>query len=397
MKVDSPHLIDRSGVSMASFLVASELGWLYRSQETSDMGIDAHFEVVLGGEATGRLLAVQIKSGLSWFREPTAGGWWYRCDARHMEYWRGCSLPVVVALFHPVSKAVHWQHVDETTLIATGKGWKILVPAAQQLIQRCAFALAGPAQRSPQTDVDLIQRQSVADLTAAHIVQTGGALDLSLFLRTSEAGAWASRFLQGYEERGGRVRRILETAGLSARFGTVDAARRSGCTDNTVRARIVRVETMLDVNLDLLGHRVALDLALQIARLADHEESSIPAPTFAQLLAHWVVQYWAEQLLDSLPEDARRIRRTVMAWLATGCDTAAAGNAVGLHRKTVNVHLAAAGAEFGARLLAPYISTPTDGDMNTPMGGLGAIDLALAGLALGELSYEQLGLADVSW
>ncbi|MDH6630603.1 hypothetical protein M2271_008464, partial [Streptomyces sp. LBL] len=42
------HLVDRAGVTRTSYLVATRLGWLFREQETSDVGIDAHLEVVIG-------------------------------------------------------------------------------------------------------------------------------------------------------------------------------------------------------------------------------------------------------------------------------------------------------------------------------------------------------------
>ena len=113
------------------------------------MGIDAHLEVVSNGEASGRLLAVQIKSGNSQFAESAPGGWWFRCDADHVEYWQGHSLPVVVALYRPGTQAVYWQHVNDETLVGTGKNWKVFVPSSQQLDEDCAQALSAPARRQP--------------------------------------------------------------------------------------------------------------------------------------------------------------------------------------------------------------------------------------------------------
>ncbi|BBJ39969.1 hypothetical protein SSPO_026870 [Streptomyces antimycoticus] len=49
----------------------------------------------LGGEdVRGRLLALQIKSGMSWFREAAPEGWWFRPDGEHVAYWLNHSLPV---------------------------------------------------------------------------------------------------------------------------------------------------------------------------------------------------------------------------------------------------------------------------------------------------------------
>ncbi|MGW7304279.1 DUF4365 domain-containing protein [Streptomyces sp. NPDC054835] len=148
------HLVDRAGVARASYLVTTRLGWLFREQETSDVGIDAHIEVVDGasltskttGGATGRLLAVQVKSGESQFTAVGEGGWWYPCDAAHVEYWTNHSLPVALLLFHPSSERVYWQHINADTLVATGKNYKVFVPSHQEIDEANAKALGRPAK-----------------------------------------------------------------------------------------------------------------------------------------------------------------------------------------------------------------------------------------------------------
>jgi hypothetical protein len=95
------------GVTRTQLYVEEQLEWLFRRQPTEDYGIDAHVEIVDGENVRGRLLALQIKSGASWFREPTDGGWWYRPDEDHVTYWSHHSLPIAVVLYNPVSKACH--------------------------------------------------------------------------------------------------------------------------------------------------------------------------------------------------------------------------------------------------------------------------------------------------
>jgi hypothetical protein len=70
-----------AGVTRARLAVEEDLGWLFREQSTEDYGIDAHAELVADDDVSGRLLALQIKSGRSWFREPGPAGWWYRPGA----------------------------------------------------------------------------------------------------------------------------------------------------------------------------------------------------------------------------------------------------------------------------------------------------------------------------
>lgn len=71
------------GVTHTQQVIQDELGWVFRNQPTEDYGIDAQTEVVDGEDVRGRLLALQIKSGTSWFKETGPGGWWFRPDRDH--------------------------------------------------------------------------------------------------------------------------------------------------------------------------------------------------------------------------------------------------------------------------------------------------------------------------
>jgi hypothetical protein len=135
VQVQRTQQVEREGVAWISHLVTSELGWIFREQPTVDVGIDAHLEVVdsAASTATGQLLGVQIKSGLSYFRSATHGGWWFTCNAAHASYWLGHSLPVLVMLYNPKTRKVYWQHVSNHTAVSTGKAWKVLVPEDQEL------------------------------------------------------------------------------------------------------------------------------------------------------------------------------------------------------------------------------------------------------------------------
>jgi hypothetical protein len=53
-------------ISEAAVLV---MKWLFREQTKNDYGIDAHLEIVEAELASGQLIALQIKSGTSHFRE----------------------------------------------------------------------------------------------------------------------------------------------------------------------------------------------------------------------------------------------------------------------------------------------------------------------------------------
>lgn len=117
---------DRLGVAALEYIF-SKHGWLFREQPTHDYGIDAHVEIVEGSKPTGKLIALQIKSGDSFFKEEIADAYIFRTDDKHVAYWLGHSMPVVLMLFEPNTKAAYWCHVNAESTESTGKGWKIAV------------------------------------------------------------------------------------------------------------------------------------------------------------------------------------------------------------------------------------------------------------------------------
>jgi len=109
----------------------------------SDVGIDAHLEIVVEGVATGRLLALQIKSGESYFREAVPEGFVYRGDEAHLNYWINHSLPVVLVICKPGSQDAYWQVVSDQTVVKTDHGWKMIIPRDQPLPSRRGRAASG--------------------------------------------------------------------------------------------------------------------------------------------------------------------------------------------------------------------------------------------------------------
>jgi len=139
-----------AAVTHTQLAIEDKLGWLFREQPTEDFGIDAHAEVVDGEDVQGRLLALQIKGGKSQFKEAAPGGWWFRPDAEHVQYWTNHSLPVAVVLYRRETEQCHWQLVNRETLVATSTGgWKLLVPEEQVLDEDACAALRKAAEGDP--------------------------------------------------------------------------------------------------------------------------------------------------------------------------------------------------------------------------------------------------------
>lgn len=49
--------------------IAEKNNWMFREQPIDDIGIDAHMEFIDSSGKPKQLLALQIKSGASWFNE----------------------------------------------------------------------------------------------------------------------------------------------------------------------------------------------------------------------------------------------------------------------------------------------------------------------------------------
>lgn len=139
---------ERLGVSKLDHYFSSH-GWLFREQMVHDFGIDAHVETTNENYPTGQLIAIQIKSGMSFFSEENDNSYTFRTEDKHIEYWSNHTLPVILVLYNTDDDILYWQDVNEDTVISTGKGWKIEVPKAHVLDDRSLIVLSKLTQPEP--------------------------------------------------------------------------------------------------------------------------------------------------------------------------------------------------------------------------------------------------------
>lgn len=132
MKTSKNSKTDRIGVQIVGEQFERS-GYIFREQPIRDYGIDAHVELVDEDNPTGKLIALQIKSGMSWFREQSEDFFIFRGDKKHLNYWLDHSLPVLVVLCDIESRQCYWQSITTTNVIPTEKAWKIHVPKYQRI------------------------------------------------------------------------------------------------------------------------------------------------------------------------------------------------------------------------------------------------------------------------
>lgn len=171
------------GVRLVHSVVEDALGWVFREQTAHDLGIDAHIEVVNDqGRATGKVIAAQIKCGASFFRETVNDGHIFRPARKHVNYWTGHSLPVVVIICHPELEECLWIEASSETISTAKNGWKILIPFGQKFDVTYKHALKQIAGRTLAERVRQRYRRRLAtapvisDKEFVEIIHRGGIL-----------------------------------------------------------------------------------------------------------------------------------------------------------------------------------------------------------------------------
>jgi hypothetical protein len=180
--VPTNHHTERLGIYRVGEL-AEAAGWFFREQPRPDRGIDAHVEGSTGGLPDGRLIALQIKSGTSYFGDPVEGGWRRYLDSDHVAYWLAHSLPVVLVLHDPTSGDAYWQVVRGETLRPTPTQFAIEVLANQRFGVPMRQTLAALAEQALPQDAEsrvsaLRGRRLELDIPLMELLERGGRLFL---------------------------------------------------------------------------------------------------------------------------------------------------------------------------------------------------------------------------
>jgi len=126
-KYNQTNSQERLGVNAVAEAMA-KIGQIWRETPMADVGIDGQIEYVSSeGFATGRMIAVQIKSGPSFFKE-SKGDWVFHPAEKHRFYWERFPLPVLIIIHNPDTNLSYWQDARQALRVAKpsdAKGIKI--------------------------------------------------------------------------------------------------------------------------------------------------------------------------------------------------------------------------------------------------------------------------------
>ena len=130
--------IERIGINHVGE-IAERNNWMFREQPVNDIGIDAHIEFVDSSGKPKQLLALQIKTGKSWFKEQKDNCAVFRdINERQYNYWSMNSLPCIVVLYNPDDNMCIWQKLTTETIERTkdgeGKGFFVKIPLSQTFL-----------------------------------------------------------------------------------------------------------------------------------------------------------------------------------------------------------------------------------------------------------------------
>ncbi|MER8033198.1 helix-turn-helix domain-containing protein [Streptomyces bauhiniae] len=193
---------------------------------------------------------------------------------------------------------------------------------------------------------------------------------------------WSARTLRPLDTLPHHTRaELLATTRLGLDFTAVSAAKVLGVSRNTVRARMERLQTLLDTDLTDLTTRTAVRLALLTeAAHGPYDPGTAQLPhtgtRFTDLLDSAALRDWARDLLGRLDGDNRDLRATLSAWISAGANAERAAKQRGVHAQTVREHVRAAEPVLERQLLA---------------GGSDLYEVVLAHLADGTLTAPEAG------
>lgn len=135
--------IGEDGITILKKIIDSKLNWLFRvNHKEHDFGIDAYIDVITElGEVTGKSIAIQVKTGQSYFKEKNDIGWIYRGEMSHLNYYLNHDIPVVIVLVNNKTQKAYWCYCDASKTSKANKKWKITIPFSQELTESAKIEL----------------------------------------------------------------------------------------------------------------------------------------------------------------------------------------------------------------------------------------------------------------
>jgi hypothetical protein len=121
------------GVNIISTIINNDFKWIFRRNHNEhDFGIDGFIDIITNeGAITGQTIAIQIKTGVSYFQQEESKGFIFNGDRKHLNYYSNIGSPVIIILCNPDSNKVYWELFDINKIDGNDKSWKMVIPKKQ--------------------------------------------------------------------------------------------------------------------------------------------------------------------------------------------------------------------------------------------------------------------------
>ncbi len=168
---------DRIGVNATEKIFLTEFDWIFREQETVDVGIDALIEQSENGDPKGKFIALQIKTGSSHFHSRKEGLVYYMSNV-HYNYWLNFDMPVLLIAHLPDKGTTFWQEITKEKIEKTKNRWKLLLPKSNILnkdVKPDLTRLLTNAKRE-YTSLKLLQGNKLNEKTIYHLSEKNSCI-----------------------------------------------------------------------------------------------------------------------------------------------------------------------------------------------------------------------------
>lgn len=140
-----------TGVNAVSKVVNDEFQWIFRrNHDEHDFGIDGYLDIVTqDGAVTGQSLAVQVKSGQSFFKTRTSNGFTFYGEKKHLNYYLNQKNPILIIIHDDKLNQAYWQVFELAYTERTPTGWKMNIPRKNRFdisSKEKLLEIVGPAE-----------------------------------------------------------------------------------------------------------------------------------------------------------------------------------------------------------------------------------------------------------
>ena len=130
-KANPSTFTGKAGVNLVSTIINNDFKWIFRpTPSENDFGIDAYIDIVSeDGLVTGQSIAMQIKSGDSFFKIKSPNGFTFYGEMKHLNYYMNSQSPVLIVICDTLEKKCYWENFDGNKIEKTKTGGKLNIPS----------------------------------------------------------------------------------------------------------------------------------------------------------------------------------------------------------------------------------------------------------------------------